>query len=184
MLGALVMLSGTSAKSIEVKTGISANTMAAAATAKETLKDSGRVTKRSDYMMSSFASVFAEVSSDALMGLGLGVSYAPELVSLNKELRNIQESGTGDSGLQDIAADVDDYVNIYLVLPIGGNGAYVKAGYISAQMNTKENLATGTSYPDIDMTGTSWGAGHEGSIGDNMFWRAEGMYQQWDGCWS
>ena len=49
-----------------------------------------------------------------------------------------------------------------------------------ATMNTKENLATGSKYDNIDMEGISIGGGYEGDLGDSMFWRAEGTYQHWD----
>jgi len=191
MFSALVMLTGTSAKAVTLKAGVSANSMGAVANAQEVLKDSGRVTNETDAIATTFASVFAEISSDELMGLGFGVSYAPEVVSLNDEARNIQNcrddlpalgrciAGTGDSGLQTIAADVDDLVNIYLTLPVG-TGAYIKAGWMMATMNTKENLTTGSKYDNIDMEGISIGGGYEGELGDMMFWRAEGTYQHWD----
>jgi hypothetical protein len=47
-------------------------------------------------------------------------------------------------------------------------------------MVTEENLATGSKYEDIDMTGTQVGGGYEGSLGDMAFWRAEGSYQMWE----
>ena len=86
-LSALLMLTVTSANSIEFKAGATANTMAAYANAKETLKDSGQVTSDEAILATAYASVFAEVSSDEMMGLGFGVSYAPEVVDLNKETR-------------------------------------------------------------------------------------------------
>ena len=85
--GALLMLSVSSANSVEFKAGVTANTMAAYANAKETLKDSGAVTSEEAILATAFASVFAEVASDEMMGLGFGVSYAPEVVDLNKETR-------------------------------------------------------------------------------------------------
>ena len=63
-------------------------------------------------------------------------------------------------------------------MPVGN--AYVKAGYIQATLITSENLATGSKYEDIDMTGLQVGAGYEGSLGDMAFWRAEGSYQMWE----
>tara|TARA_B100001121_G_scaffold235285_1_gene208848 strand:- start:769 stop:1455 length:687 start_codon:yes stop_codon:yes gene_type:complete len=181
--GALLMLSVTSANSVEFKTGVSVNGMAAYANAKETLKDSGpRTTNEEAVLATSFASIFAEVSSDDMMGLGLGISYAPEVVDLNKETRNIQQavSGEGDSGAQIVDAKINDLVSVYLTMPVGDTGAYVKAGYIQATMVTEENLATGSKYEDIDMTGTQVGAGYQASLGDMAFWRAEGSYQMWE----
>ena len=190
-VSALLMLSVTSANSVEFKAGVSANGMAAYANAKETLKGSGaktgRTTNEEAVLATSFASIFAEISSDELMGLGLGVSYAPEVVDLNKETRHIanavQVAGNGndaDGGVQSVDAKINDLVSVYLTLPVGGNGAFIKAGYIQATMVTEESLATGSKYEDIDMTGTQIGAGYEGSLGDMAFWRAEGSYQMWE----
>ena len=132
------------------------------------------------------------------MGLGLGVSYAPEVVDLNKETRQINtcndqtgrrtgaacvdKTGAGaDSGTTTVDAKINDLISVYLKLPVpGSNGAYVKAGYIQATMITEESLATGSKYEDVDMTGTTIGGGYEGSLGDMAFWRAEGSMQMWE----
>jgi hypothetical protein len=176
------MLSVTSANSIEFKAGVSANGMAAYGNASETLKDTKELTNEEVVMATSFASIFAEVSGDEMMGIGIGISYAPEVVDLNKETRNIQQavSGEGDSGAQIIDGKVNDLMSIYLTLPIGDNGAYLKGGYIQATLVTEESLATGSKYENIDLTGTQIGGGYEGSLGDMAFWRAEGAYQMWD----
>ena len=187
-VSALLMLTVTSANSVEFKAGVSANGMAAYANATETLKGSGvktgRTTNEEAVLATSFASIFAEISSDEMMGLGLGVSYAPEVADLPKETRLIQESvepvNTQDSGTQVVDAKINDLVSVYITLPVGGNGAYVKAGYIQATMVTEESLVTGSKYEDIDMTGTQIGAGYEGSLGDMAFWRAEGTFQMWE----
>ena len=196
-VGALLMLTVTSANSIEFKAGVSANGMAAYANAKETLKDSGAESNAEAILATSFASVFAEISSDEMMGLGIGVSYAPEVADLNKETREINTctDGTGrrtnvacvdktgttaDSGTTTVDAKINDMVSIYLTLPVGDSGAYVKAGYIQATLVTEESLATGSKYEDVDMTGTQLAGGYEGSLGDMAFWRAEGSYQMWE----
>ena len=185
--GALLMLSVTSANSVEFKAGVSANGMAAYANAKETLKGSGsyRTTSEEAVVATSFASVFAEVSSSEMMGLGIGVSYAPEVLDLNKETRHVGGSN-GDSGndanggVQAVDAKINDLLSLYLTLPVGDSGAYVKAGYIQATMVTEESLATGSKYENVDLTGTQVGGGYEGSLGDMAFWRAEGTYQMWE----
>ena len=48
-------------------------------------------------------------------------------------------------------------------------GAYAKAGYIQATLITAENLATGSKYEDVDMTGMQIGGGYEGELGDMAF---------------
>ena len=201
-VSALLMLSVASANSVEFKAGVSANGMAAYANAKETLKgdgagtggQTGRTTNEEAVLATSFASIFAEVSSDSMMGLGIGISYAPEVADLNKETRhiaNIKDNTTAtaetavagidtDGGIQSVDAKINDMLSLYLTLPVGDTGAYVKAGYIQATMVTEESLATGSKYEDIDMTGTQIGGGYEGSLGDMAFWRAEGTYQMWE----
>ena len=186
--GALLMLSVTSANSVEFKAGVSANGMAAYANAKETLKgdgagtggQTGRTTNEEAILATSFASAFAEVSSSDMMGIGIGISYAPEVADLERETRTIQPSGTGDSGDQIIDGKIQDLLSLYLTMPISDSGAYVKAGYIQATLITSESLATGSKYEDIDLTGMQVGAGYERSLGDMAFWRAEGSYQVWD----
>ena len=197
-VGALLMLSVTSANSVEFKAGISANAMAAYANAKETLKGTvtstqggGRVSSEEAVMATSYASVFAEVSSDEMMGLGIGISYAPDVAELNKETRTIQNCtddngasctaySSGDSGDQVIDGKINDLISLYLKLPVGDTGAYVKAGYLQATLTTNESLATGSKYENVDLTGTEIGGGYEGSLGDMAFWRAEGTFQMWD----
>ena len=179
-LGALLMLSVTAANSMEFKVGVSANTMGAYANVEEKLKDSGRISNEEAVLAAAFGSGFVEVGSDEMMGLALGVSYAPEVAELNKETRAIQPSATGDSGSQIIDGKIVDLASIYLSLPIG-EGAYAKVGYIQATLKTQENLATGSQYENVDMTGMMLAGGYEADLGSSgLFWRAEGQYQMWD----
>ena len=176
MLAAFLLLSISTAYSIEYRLGLSANGLAGYANVEEKLKDSGRISNQEAVLPAAFASGFVEVGSDDMMGVSLGVSYAPEVAELNKETRNIQPSATGDSGTQEIQADIVDLIQIYLSMPIG-DGAFVKAGYMMATMETNETLATGSSYEDVDMTGMVLAGGYQADLGDSMFWRAEGQYQ-------
>ena len=128
-LGALLMLTVTSANSVEFKAGVSANGMAAFANAKETLKASGRESNEEAVLATSYASIFAEISSDEMMGLGIGISYAPEVADLEKETRTIQDTTpqtglagiTNDSGDQVIDGKIEDLLSIYITLPIGSS---------------------------------------------------------------
>ena len=183
--GALLMLSVTSANSVEFKAGVSANGMAAYANARETIKSGNRVTDEEAILATSFASVFAEVSSDEMMGLGIGVSYAPDVAELDKETRHIavdnDDAGNDASGgAQVVDAKINDLISIYLTMPVGDTGAFVKAGYMQATMVTNESLATGSKYENVDLTGTQIGGGYEQDLGDMAFWRAEGSLQMWE----
>ena len=70
--------------------------MAGYANVEEKLKDSNRISNQEAVVATSFASVFAEVSVEEAMGLGIGVMYAPEVLATDTETRAIQPSGTGD----------------------------------------------------------------------------------------
>ena len=140
-VSALLMLTVTSANSVEFKAGVSANGMAAYANAKETIKGTagsstqgtGRTSNAEAVLATSFASAFIEISSEEAMGLGIGISYAPEVVDLEKETRTIQNTSgqaVNDSGDQIIDGKIQDLASIYLTMPVGDSGAYVKAGYM------------------------------------------------------
>ena len=179
-LGAIVMLTVKAANSMEFKVGVSANTMGAYANVEEKLKDSGRISNEEAVLAAAFGSGFVEVGSDDMMGLSIGVSYAPEVAELNKETRAIQPSATGDSGNQIIDGKIVDLVSVYLSLPVG-EGAFAKVGYIQATLKTTENLATGSAYENVDMTGMMLAGGYEADLGSSgVFWRAEGQYQMWE----
>ena len=179
-LSAIVMLSVTAANSVEFSVGLSANSMGAYANVEEKLKDSGRISNEEAVLAAAFGSGFFEVGSDDMMGLSIGVSYAPEVAELNKETRAIQPSATGDSGNQIIDGKIVDLVSVYLSLPVG-EGAFAKVGYIQATLKTTENLATGSAYENVDMTGMMLAGGYEADLGSSgVFWRAEGQYQMWE----
>ena len=177
----LAVMSLMSVSSAEVRLGLVGNMAADFGEAKETLKDSNRTTKETAVLAHSYASLFAEFSIEQAGGLTIGVEYAPETIELEKETRVIRPSAVGDSGTQIIDAEVEDLATIYASMPIGQTGAYVKAGYMMATMNTKETLATGSTYGNVDMEGLTFGAGYMGDLGDSgLFYKVEGVYNTWD----
>jgi len=176
----LAIMSFNVASAVEMRLGVLGNMAADFGEAKETLKDSNRTTKETAVLAHSYASVFAEVALDQAAGLTFGVEYAPETIELEKETRVIRESGTGDSGSQIIDGEVEDLLTAYVALPIGETGAYVRLGYLQATLNTQETLATGSTYANVDIEGTQLGAGYMGEIGDNLFYKLEGVYNEWD----
>lgn len=177
----LAVMSLMSVSSAEVRLGLVGNMAADFGEAKETLKDSNRTTKETAVLAHSYASLFAEFSIEQAGGLTFGVEYAPETIELEKETRVIIPSAVGDSGTQIIDAEVEDLATIYASMPIGQTGAYVKAGYMMATMNTKETLATGSTYGNVDMEGLTVGAGYMGDLGDSgLFYKVEGVYNTWD----
>ena len=175
----LAIMSFNVASAVEMRLGVLGNMAADFGEAKETLKDSNQISKETAVLAHSYASVFAEVALDQAAGLTFGVEYAPETIELEKETRVIP-TGRTDSGSQIIDAEVEDLLTAYVALPIGETGAYVRLGYLQATLNTQETLATGSTYANVDIEGTQLGAGYMGEIGDNLFYKLEGVYNEWD----
>jgi hypothetical protein len=173
-----------SAVNSEIRVGVVANMAADYGVAEETLKDSGRKTEEHAVLAHSYGSIFAEFSIEQAMGLTLGVEYAAESIDLEQETRSIRAEGGADAGAdsgdQLIDASVEDITTIYVALPIGTSGAYVRAGYVMAELQTKETLTTGSTYANVDMEGTTVGAGYMGTIGDRGFYKLEGTYTEYD----
>ena len=174
----LAMMSFTISQA-EIRLGVIGNVAADFGEAKETLKDSGQISKETAVLAHSYASLFGEISVDQAAGLTIGIEYAPDTIALEKETREIP-TGRTDSGNQVIDAEVEDLYTVYVSLPFGESGMYARAGYMSATMNTIETLATGSTYGNVDIEGTQLGLGYHGDLGDNMFFKAEGVYNSWD----
>ena len=191
-LAIAAMSFASTANSIEYKMGVTGQTSAYFANVEETLKTNAgagaRTTDEEAVAALSYASIFAELAFEEVYGLTVGFEYTPDNIALEKETRVIQNTagqtaGVGnalDSGTQIIDGSINDLMLAYVAMPIGENGFYVKAGYGTATLQTKENLATGSSYKDEDLEYMAIGAGYDHDIGDIAFVRIEAMYNQFD----
>lgn len=177
----LVMLVSFSASAVEIRGGLTVTGMGLYATGEEKLKDSGKRTHKEAAAIFQNASLFAEIASD--MGLAFGVSYTPEFADLPDESRT-DEKDTIINGRAETTNTVDGKVNdafeAYLTMPIGDAGLYAKAGMLFAEIVINENLGTGSSYGDVDAQAGVVGLGYQGTLQDNIFWRVEGAYMQFE----
>ena len=185
--GAVVAMSFSSiANSIELRAGLTANTSAYYANVTETLKDSGHKESTEALAAFSYASGFAEVSLESLMGITFGAEYVPDAISLTTADREIQTTlyaskgtPTGQDtqgGIQKVKADVTDLTTAYIAVPVMETGLSVKIGIMQGSLETQETLATGSSYKDQDLDGTTLGMFYDGNLGDMAFFRVEAAY--------
>jgi len=189
---AIAMLSfASTANSIEYKVGITGQATAVYGNVEETLKDTGEKNADEALAAFSYASGFAEVSLESAMGLTVGLEYSPDLMEFPTADRVIGTSAldaggangavTGeDSGTQTIKASVEEALTMYVAMPIMSSGLHVKVGLTQATLKTEESLATGSTYKDVDLDGTSVGMYYDGDIGDMAFYRVEGSYTEYD----
>ena len=186
-------LSFGAANSIELRAGLTGQSTAYYASVEETLKDSGKKSTEDALAAFSYMSLFGEVAFESAYGLSIGVEYSPESITLDKANRTIVNSSTGlaegnpaqsgndaADGVQLIGAEVKDLTLVYIGIPIMQTGLVVKAGYSMATLQTKETLVTGSTYKDEDLEGMSVGIYYDGAITDNLFYRLEGAYQEFD----
>jgi len=189
LVSGLVVFVATTANSVEFRAGVTAIGSGYFANVQEGLKQNStsstpdRITKTEAIAAFSTTAVFAETAIEEMGGLTVGVEVSMENLDLGDQQRTITNT-SGDSGnatgTQVVGAEVTDMYTVYLAMPVGDSGAYVKAGYMIADLTTKENLATGSTYKDADIEAISLGMGYDGNLTDMIFWRAEGMYQQID----
>ena len=113
-------------------------------------------------------------------GGAVGISYIPtrELGSKSRTDSNSE----GDSGTYKAQAELDDLIQIYVDFPlntnIAGYDVYAKVGIQHATIVTLESLNSGSTYPDEDVIGYTFGVGTKGDLdfGNNLYYKAEALY--------
>ena len=193
-------LSFGAANSIELRAGLTGQSTAYYASVEETQKDNGSKSSEDALAAFSYMSLFGEVAFESAYGISVGIEYSPESITIDKADRVIVESTenldegqavnslasatvgslVNDSGTQVINAAVKDLTLIYVGIPVMDTGLTIKAGYHMSTLQTKELLATGSTYKDEDLEGISVGLYYDGAISDNLFYRLEGAYQEFD----
>ena len=178
----------TSANSIEVRVGATATAAAFYGNAEEVLKDGGHKSQDEVLAAYDYVSLFTEVAFEEMMGLTVGVEYTPDSIAFDKTTRTIRDgtlpglaAQTGnDTGDQVLDADVEDLYTAYVSMPLMGTGVYAKVGYITGTVNTKETLATGSTYSDVTLDGFEYGIGYHGELSDRVFYKVESTYIDFD----
>ena len=161
----------------------SAGTRAATATAATTQTDS-------EDLVVGFASIWAEghLTSNVRAGLSY-VPYALESDTTENvrhdncshaegHLNEPVSTQTCTSTTNKVQVDLVNLVQLYL--SYHSDAFFVKAGVISADLETDESLATGSKYGDASLEGTFVGAGIERDFGTDMFMRTEVSITKFD----
>ncbi len=142
----------------------------------ETTKSSGEknsTTKDEDVII---PSLFIEFQTPAPFLVGL------DIVPVEGELG----SGTGSdddnesSGANKASAELAAHVTGYALLPLGSRGAYAKLGVSVAKIDTTEELATGTSYGNENVTGYMIGLGVQKDNSNGSFFRLEATHTDYE----
>ena len=127
-----------------------------------------------------FGSVFIEgVVKDRFI---LGIDYVPSALETETvESRRLDKttSATASNVENKVQIDFEDLTTVYAGLMVTEN-AYVKAGMVTVDVITNENLGTGGSYGNTSLDGAMIGIGYNKSMDNGMFVRVEGNYLNFD----
>ena len=169
-----------SADAVERKIGITAALTDFESTGTETMKSNSDKTSAEVSESVVVPSLFFEITSDA--GLGIGIDFIPseaELGSRSKTKVDIDTDDTADNGgTNKASAEVSGHQTIYLRIPV--KAAFLKVGYVSADIETTENLETGTTYGNKSVNGTMVSVGFDKDLPKGAFLRAELAYTDYD----
>ena len=161
-----------SSYSMDFKIGLSAGFAALEASGTETLKDSSVVTSHTEQANAIIPSIFVEVAMDNGFGIGLdSVTGSADLAGSAHTRTNVADAASDDAGTQSAQAEVTSIRTAYLIKQFQ-NGFLIKVGRASADVNTLETLATGSTYGNTSVDGSHFGIGYQ-VIGDTgIFFRA------------
>ena len=171
----------SSAAAVSVNVGVSGQAGIFAASAEE---KTGSTTKGngSEHGSAGWGSVFLEGQfGDRLI---VGIDYVPSALETDTT-----ETAKSDKGVAAVTAttvtnkvqiDFENLTTVYIGAMLNDN-FYVKVGGIAVDVITNENLATGASYGNTDLSGTMFGMGYHNTLDNGAFFRFEGNYLSFDG---
>ena len=166
----------SSAQDVSLSLGVAGNYGFFAAQGKET--NTTQITTEYGGMETSHLAIFGELRVGQV---AIGIEYNPTDLDSPEKI-SIFESCNGDcssssSVTNKASVTFTDMMTIYanLKLPAVGpiDGLYLKAGWMSADVETKESLGTGGTYNNTEIDGMIAGIGYSHDLDNGFFVRAE-----------
>ncbi len=172
----------TSASALGINVGVSGNAGLFAASAHEDLaNDSSNRSTGSEHGSAAWGSIFGEVTLGDRFAVG--IDYVPQALSSDttETAKNDKDgSTTVNMRSNKIQVDFEELTSMYVIANITEN-FYVKAGGTRVEIITNENLGTGSTYGNTDMSGSIFGLGYNVTNDNGTFFRFEGNYMNFDG---
>ena len=147
----------------------------------ETTRQSGQQNTGSHSENALVPEIFFEAIADS--GFTLGVSYIPTR-EVGSKSRSDTNSG-GDTGTYTAKAEFKNVAQIYADIPVTSVGAYpihLKLGVQHVTLATLESLNSGSTYPNADLMGFTYGIGTKGDLpyGNNVYYKVEATYTDFE----
>ena len=131
-----------------------------------------------------YPSIFLEYN---LGRVSLGFDVIPGSVTTEEQART--DDGVGDNSLitgndratNKAQVELSRHVSLYALVPITDIGAFARVQVMRVDVETKESLGTGSTYPDTTMKGASLSLGYQHDTDGAVFVRAEVGYTDYEG---
>ena len=124
--------------------------------------------------------IFVEAIADN--GFTIGASYIPTR-EMGSKSRSDTNSG-GDTGTYTAKAEFKNVAQIYTDIPVTSVGAFpvhLKLGVQHVTLATLESLNSGSTYPDADLIGLTYGVGTKGDLPyGNLYYKVEATYTDFE----
>ena len=102
-------------------------------------------------------SVFAEYNNIMGTAFSVGLDYVPGAADVSSSVKQRADSNVdGQSATNKAQAEISNHMTLYTTYGLG-NGAYIKLGYVEADLNTLETLGTGSVYGNVTIDGFEYG---------------------------
>ena len=135
------------------------------------------LTQETGIFQDSVASAFVEYNVGVV---SFGVEYFLEDIETPQNTNSQRTSvETGALLNNNVKASFEDHTTVYANLNITPN-AYLKVGYVMADVATQESLATGGAYPNVDTSGYTVGVGVQHIADNGFFVRVEATASEYD----
>ena len=177
-----VFLVTSASADIGVNIGVSANSGLFAASAHEKYTG-GKTNGGSEHGAAAWGSIFIEkTSGDILM---VGIDYVPSALETDttetakSDKRTAGSNETITASTNKIQIDFEDMTTYYVGARFGD--LFAKAGIMTVEVITNENLETGGKYGDSELDGHMFGVGYNRTADNGAFVRFEGNYMSFDG---
>ena len=134
-----------------------------------------RNSKSMDYQ-TVIGSIFVEANDVAGSGVTLGIDYVPLSADVSENVKKRTDTETSVTGTttttsttrnQSAQAELNDHLTFYAMMDMTSD-LYIKVGYVHVDLETTENLPTGSKYGNEDVNGLLIGIGTEYDIANGV----------------
>ena len=172
-ISTVFMLLATSAFSMDLRPtiGISGNAGVYAATGTENnYNEAGtavdETTKEHGVFSEEFGSVFLELGLNDV--ISVGVDYVVQTLETPQNTSN-----EGMANQSTVEAHFEDLTTVYAKINVPLGGTYLKIGYSTADVISKEIMGSGNNYGNDQTDGITVGLGYDHEVGNGLSIRAE-----------